>query len=294
MKKRSCFAILILCVGFGLFGQNAQEEAPKDDYTPAPFSLLFHNIGWNTLHSFTFNYGQNFIIAGLGSYALVHTGIDWDWNRLAVDNQALPYIGMPAGIIGFILPIGLPLGLFFYGKSAENYGYQVAGLAMGQAAMLAVGISTTMKAFTARRSPGIGDKEPGPDYSADWAFGFMNREVFNGWPSSHTAVAFAMAAALTELYPDSLGLKIGAYSYAALIGGGMSLMAHWLSDSVAGALVGYAIGKSVGAGYKGLMGSAAGSGSSRPGELALTGQAKDGVEAAFFFTPLEAGLVFRW
>jgi membrane-associated phospholipid phosphatase len=284
MNKKVCCIVLLLCCGLALFGQDAPAAEPADDYTPAPFSLLFHNIGWNTLHSFTFNYGQNFIISGLASYTLVQTGIDWDWNRLAVNNQALPYAGMPAGIIGALLPIGLPLGLFFYGKGAENYGLQVAGLAMGQAAILAVGITTSIKAFTGRRPPGIGDKDPGPDYSTDWAFGFMRREVFNGWPSSHTAVAFAMAAALTELYPDSWGLKIGAYSYAAFIGVGMSLMAHWMSDSVAGALIGYAIGKSVGAGFRGLMGSGS---AGRPGELALNGR------ASFYFTPLGAGFIIR-
>jgi membrane-associated phospholipid phosphatase len=284
MNKKAWVIIMLLCRGLVLFGQDVPETEPADTFTPAPFSLLFHNIGWNTLHSFTFNYGQNFIISGLGTYTLVQTGIDWEWNRLAVNNKALPYLGMPAGIIGALLPIGLPLGLYFYGKSAENYGYQVAGLAMGQAAILAVGITTTIKAFTARRPPGIQDKESGPDYSGDWAFGFMRREVFNGWPSSHTAVAFAMAAALTELYPDSWGLKIAAYSYAAFIGAGMSLMAHWLSDSIAGALVGYAIGKSVGAGFRGLTGSAS---AGKPGELALT------KNSSFYFTPLGAGLIIR-
>jgi membrane-associated phospholipid phosphatase len=33
----------------------------------------------------------------------------------------------------------------------------------------------------------------------------------------------------------------------------MSLFAHWASDAVAGALVGYAIGKSVGRSYKELL-----------------------------------------
>jgi membrane-associated phospholipid phosphatase len=151
--------------------------------------------------------------------------------------------------------------------------YQIAGLAIGQAAILALGVTSTIKFFTGRRPPGITDQDPDfLDYSGDWAFGIMNRGVFNGWPSGHTAVAFAMAAALTELYPESWGLKIDAYSYTVFIGAGMSLMAHWLSDSV-------------GAGFGGLMG---GSGSSaRPGELSLTER------ASFYFTPLEAGVVVR-
>jgi membrane-associated phospholipid phosphatase len=58
-----------------------------------------------------------------------------------------------------------------------------------------------------------------------------------------------MAAALAELYPKNLGVKIAAYSYAALTGIGMTLFTHWASDAVAGALIGYAIGKSVGKSY---------------------------------------------
>jgi membrane-associated phospholipid phosphatase len=285
--KKAYLAVLLLCCGFGLFGQNAGGEEAGSAYAPAPFSLLFYNFGWNTLHSFTFNYGQNFTISSLGTYTMIKTGIDWKWNRLAYNNQALAYIGMPSGLIGALLPIGIPLGFYLYGRRVENYDYQVAGLAMGQAAILALGISSTIKVFTGRRPPGIIDRDPDLlDYSGDWAFGFMNRGAFNGWPSSHTAVAFAMAAALTELYPESWGLKIGAYSYAAFIGIGMSFMAHWLSDSLAGALVGYAVGKSVGAGFRGLMGgfgSAAG-----PGEFALTGT------ASFYLTPLGAGVVVRW
>jgi membrane-associated phospholipid phosphatase len=287
MNKKSYLAVLLLCCGLGLFGQSGGGEERDDHYAPAPFSLVFYKFGWNTLHSFTFNYGQNFIISGLGTYTMIKTGVDWEWNRLAYNNQALVYAGMPAGIIGALVPVGLPLGLYLYGRYTESYDRQVAALAMGQAAILALGITSTIKAFTGRRAPGITDKDPDlKDYSGDWAFGFMNRGVFNGWPSSHTAVAFAMAAALTELYPESWGLKIGAYSYAVFIGAGMSLMAHWLSDSVVGALVGYAIGKSVGAGFSGLTGS---SGSAaRPGELALTER------ASFYYTPLEAGVVVRW
>jgi membrane-associated phospholipid phosphatase len=62
-----------------------------------------------------------------------------------------------------------------------------------------------------------------------------------------------MAVALAEMYPKNIGVKIAAYSYATLTGIGMSLFAHWASDTVAGALIGYAIGKSVGKSFKELL-----------------------------------------
>ena len=81
----------------------------------------------------------------------------------------------------------------------------------------------------------------------------MRRGVFDGWPSSHTATAFAMASALAELYSDNNAVVIGAYAYATFIGLGMSVMAHWASDIVAGALIGIAIGKTVGKNFNRLI-----------------------------------------
>jgi hypothetical protein len=95
-----------------------------------------------------------------------------------------------------------------------------------------------------------GDTE---DYSNDWAFGFMERGVMSGWPSSHTMVAFAMATTLAEMYPDNQWLKIGAFTYAGCVGVGVSLFSHWSSEVFAGALIGYAIGKSVGHSFNQLL-----------------------------------------
>jgi membrane-associated phospholipid phosphatase len=74
-----------------------------------------------------------------------------------------------------------------------------------------------------------------------------------GWPSSHTANAFAAAAVITEIYADSLFLKIFLYSYATLIGVGVTLNVHWVSEAIAGALIGYAVGKTVGRDFNRLL-----------------------------------------
>jgi membrane-associated phospholipid phosphatase len=81
----------------------------------------------------------------------------------------------------------------------------------------------------------------------------MKRGIFSGWPSSHTIVAFALATTLTELYPDNTWLKTGVFAYAGCTGLGMSLFGHWASESFAGALMGYAIGKSVGRSFNQLL-----------------------------------------
>jgi membrane-associated phospholipid phosphatase len=276
-------------------GFKTMDKTPNtEEYSVPFFSTLFYQFGLNTLHSFTYNYGVPYLLAGLGTYYMVHSGIDWEWNRIALNHHALAYAGTPFGAMGFIAPVAVPLGLYFYGKNRNNAEYQIVGLAIGQAAIQGVLISSSIKAFTGRRSPGIfeaiitGDVDNN-DYSGDFAFGFMERGVFSGWPSSHTTVAFAMAVTLAELYPSNTALKIGAYSYAALIGFGMSLFAHWASESVAGALIGFSIGKSVGRSYKQLLDkrSAPGSIDDMPG-FKLT------EHVSFSFLPSFTGLNIRY
>jgi membrane-associated phospholipid phosphatase len=50
-----------------------------------------------------------------------------------------------------------------------------------------------------------------------------------------------------------LWLKICVYSYAALIGFGVTLDVHWVSEAVAGALIGYAAGKTAGKSFRQLL-----------------------------------------
>jgi hypothetical protein len=62
-----------------------------------------------------------------------------------------------------------------------------------------------------------------------------------------------MATALMELYQDNTDIKIGGWTYASLIGLGVSTNIQWFSDAVAGALIGYAIGTTVGISYRNLL-----------------------------------------
>jgi membrane-associated phospholipid phosphatase len=252
MAKTAGLLLLLISFSRFVFGQDNPDNINRKDNVP--FTDIFYQFGTNTLNSFTYNYGVNYLVAGLGTYFLVHSGIDWEWSNIAYNNKILAFSGTPFGALGFILPVAMPLGFYFYGRSHERTDLQITGLAMGQAAILGVLISSSIKTFTGRRDSGVlsgimnGERDSS-DFSGDFAFGFMERGIFSGWPSSHTTVIFAMAATLAELYPKNLGVKIAAYSYAALTGIGMSLFTHWASDAVAGALIGYAIGKSVGKSY---------------------------------------------
>ncbi|GHT56168.1 hypothetical protein AGMMS49982_22820 [Bacteroidia bacterium] len=249
-KKKFIFSTL-LSASVAVSAQNSQI---------VPLSKVFYKLGPNVVHSFTYNYGLNYAAAALGTYGLVQSGIDWQWNRLAHNNEWMAYAGTPFGAMGYLVPVAAPVGAYFYGRKHDDMKLQVTGLALAQSAMLGVGISFSIKAFTGRRAPNILEHHIYPsrysgteDYSRDWAFGFMERGVFSGWPSSHTIVAFAMATTLAELYPDDVWVKRGAFIYAGCVGLGVSSFSHWLSEAFAGALMGYAIGKSVGGSFNQLL-----------------------------------------
>jgi membrane-associated phospholipid phosphatase len=217
-----------------------------------PFTFAFHNFWQNSLHSFTYNYGLNLGIAVAGSYGLIESGLDWKYNRLAYNNQSLAYFGFPSLYAGYIIPVLLPLGFYLIGRNIINEKLQVTGLVLTQATIISLMFTSVMKGITGRISPGIIDvldhnrSLQETDYSRDFNWGFGKRGFIAGWPSAHTTIAFSTAVVLSEMYHDRMWVKIGAFSYAFFIGAGVSLCVHWSSEVFAGALIGYAIGKTIG------------------------------------------------
>jgi membrane-associated phospholipid phosphatase len=235
-----------------LISSETQAQDSLNTNNKIPFTKAFYHIDKHFVGSFTYNYGLNYALAGASSYAIVKTGFDWKWYNYSNDSKWISKVGFAPVTIGGLVPIALPLGLYFYGRSHDNSDLQITGLAIGQAAILGLAISSGIKVFTGRVPPdNLSNKK---DYSGDFRFGFLRGGAFEGWPSSHTSVAFAMAITLNELYPDNTWLKVGSIAYASFIGLGVSTNIHWFSDAVAGAFIGYAIGKSVGAGFNQLMG----------------------------------------
>jgi len=234
-----------------------QEQTSETKSGIVPLSMLFYNIGWNTLHSFTYNYGLNFIGAGVGTWAIVESGLDWKWNRLAYNNKWMPMIGGNANYVGYVVPVLTPVTLYLTGLSLKNEKLQTTGMALTQSLILTMLIQTPLKIATGRTWPGIVEGWDSPlssrsdktdDYSGE--FNWFNLDAIGGWPSGHTANAFSAAATLAQIYHDNTMLKVAVYTYASLIGLGMSVYDHWASDVFAGALIGFAIGTTVGKSYR--------------------------------------------
>jgi membrane-associated phospholipid phosphatase len=253
MKK---FIICLIFLSVFCFNLYAEKEETKNNTIP-PYPLVFHNMGWNLLDTVTYNYGINFIGAGLGTWAFIETGIDWKWRNTAYDNTWLSNCGRPGLYIGYIVPALTPLITYITGRSINNEKLQITALALTQSLMLTLAIQTPLKMITGRAIPGIVNEADHSrnhrtdDFSNE--FNWFNNNFIAGWPSGHTANAFAAAATISEIYKDNLWLKIGVYSYAVLIGFGLTVNVHWTSDALAGALIGYAVGKTVGKSFSKLL-----------------------------------------
>ena len=110
------------------------------------------------------------------------------------------------------------------------------------------------------RNPDAPDRLDHPEYAHDFA---PFQRPYAAWPSGHTALMFAGAASFRAANPD-LGLAAWlGYPLALGVASGMWLGDHhWGSDIISGALLGEAIGSSVGQTFSDALGA--------PGSLVLT------------------------
>ena len=179
------------------------------------------------------------------TFVLVASGFDWWWFE-HTRGDGFFALFIPAAVIGFIVPILTPLALLLLGSARQNAAY-----ALAQSAALAWLISAFYKALTGRVHPELfGTGGTSIDLSHIFQFGFLQGGVFWGWPSSHTMVAFAIAATAVLLYPHSYKIKAAALSYALYVGISVSLTIHWFSDFAAGAILGTLVGIIVGKSFR--------------------------------------------
>ena len=251
MKKNIICFVFMVFLGFSIFAEE------NDDVNPPSLLLIFHDIGWNTLNSFACNYGMNFIGAGLGTWAFIETDIDWKWRNNSYNNTWLSSLGRPGLYAGYVVPALAPILVYTFGRFTNDEKLQITGMALVQTFILTFAVQTPLKMVTGRALPGIvteldHTRDPRTEnFSGE--FDWFNMNPVGGWPSGHTANAFAAAATISEIYPENIWLKVGMFSYAALIGFGVTTDVHWASEALAGALIGYAIGSTVGKSFKKLL-----------------------------------------
>jgi membrane-associated phospholipid phosphatase len=137
-------------------------------------------------------------------------------------------------------------GLYVGGKLGDDDGMADAGLHTTEAVLIASALSGVLKLATGRARPYVSH-----DSSGD--FGFMrglHDDRYRSFPSGHTVIAFAMAAAATQEVDRSGGpaFLVGAATYSGATLVGLARMyhnKHWASDVVVGAAVGIFTGRRV-------------------------------------------------
>ena len=186
------------------------------------------------------------LVAILLTFILVSSGFDWFY-FCSTRSHTLWLLMFPGVVIGQFIPLLLPLTLLVIGSVSKNNIANRAAWAVGQAVFLGWFISSCYKAFTGRIHP---SHILGPDISHVFRFGFLRGGIFWGWPSSHTATAFAMSVTLFSLFPQMRWLRIAVITYAFYIGISVSMTIHWFSDFAAGAIIGTVIGVTVGKSFR--------------------------------------------
>jgi membrane-associated phospholipid phosphatase len=142
-------------------------------------------------------------------------------------------LGSPGGYI-------LPAAAYVGGRVLHHPHLADLGLHTGEAVVMSMAITTTIKSLGGRARPLVNVEKPF-DYKLGRGFG---NDSFSAMPSGHTSTAFAAASAATmeigQWWPAhrrTAGLVL--YSAAGLVG--LSRMynnKHWASDVVVGAAVG--------------------------------------------------------
>ena len=264
MKRRNLLKLaLCLClVSFQLNAETTENETVIPQRSKVSPVVIFHELGWNILNSAAYNYGANFIGAGLGTWVFVESGLDWDIRNLAYNNAWLANVGLPLLFAGYFVPVITPIPIYLAGRYLSDAKLQVTALALLQALAITQAYHVPLKLITGRTIPGVIEGvffEPNnyrdsrkEDFSGE--FNWFKLDFMDGWPSGHTACAFSAAAVIAEIYDDKPLLKFGVYSWAVLMGLSVAVNTHWASDSLAGALIGYAVGKTVGKSFNRLLG----------------------------------------
>lgn len=164
-------------------------------------------------------------------------------------------------LVGGVTPVVMPAALYGIGAAAGNDELTTAGSAAIQAVVMQFVVVTTLKWLTDRAGP-YPDGDPNNER---WSGGLLRdskeADDFNfnpfdlqgglRWPSGHTASNVALVSALVAFYPDEPWIAFAGYPFALAIGLGMiEGDYHWLSDVVAGALIGHVIGWVVGKNFR--------------------------------------------
>jgi membrane-associated phospholipid phosphatase len=233
----------------GAYKQESREE-PGAPAHLTPFS----NIGINIFNSFI-GYNTFFHLGGIAATMLmVNNDVDYViYRQLKHWNAARPYFypSIITGTSGWLI-ISAPL--FFYGFFRPDIETLGAAYAVFQSTLISIVYATLVKAVTGRSYPDEKWHTNMRRESRVFRFGFLRGGIFYGWPGGHVMITTAAMASLAWYYPDKWWIGIAGALLITYTTIGVTVHeGHWMSDNIAGILMGYAIGSTVGRSFRNIV-----------------------------------------
>lgn len=212
---------------------------------------FFEGFLTNTKESFTENIPWHLSAVAL-TPTLIYSGVDARVHTAFKGTDVNWFL--PGVAAGYLLPFA-SLPLYGYGKANEDERTVGAAYAIAQTSIITLTTVSLLKSFTGRPAPDAGSSTSVQKQSREFNFGFLNRGIYDGWPSGHMATITSIASAMIHYYPEQTWVKyvgFGSMTYMmALVSAEHHAQFHWFSDGVAGGLMGWAIGKTVGENMRG-------------------------------------------
>ncbi len=266
-RRTSVLSLVALALALVAFerpvgAQPAGAPAPPTTTAPLPPALVagrlpapWDSLGDDLVDAFT---GTNLLFYGgaVGvTGAMAFGGADHAIRVAVQRNLVVPGFGDTAFYAGYLLPAVVAPAVYLVSLAIRDPELAAAGSAAIQALAIELLATSMLKVGVGRPYPLNGGDPRAPDcldhpeYAREFR-PFSSLWPLPAWPSGHTSAATAVAAALTASYPRRPWIALVSYSVALAIGLGLiSGDRHWTSDVVAGALIGHAIGYSVGSAF---------------------------------------------
>jgi len=230
---------------------NPEKDATREFRITGSHLGIFHNFWSNTKNTFAGDnlwyhgaaFGSTFLLATSGTDRQVQDYFQEDPLGKTYGDGALILGGIWQPIIG---------GALYFNSDAET---KTAGSAVMQAAIIQFAYTNVLKVITGRPDPiengDQANKQDGVCGNSSDAEAFFKFSKGCTWPSGHASSAFSLISSLYAYYPKKKWIAYWGYPTALAISVGMiENDEHWLSDIVAGALIGHVIGWTIGTNFR--------------------------------------------
>lgn len=201
------------------------------------------------------------------TYAIAESGADNATARFFWKDPIGRDFGRVGLFLGWFWQIPPAAAMYLWGLKAGDNELIGAGSATIQALALTGLVTTVLKFVSGRQAP-LRDGDPNSTSAFNRTDNATDFRIFNTnwsgsegrffWPSGHTSSTITFVSALYAYYPQKHWIAF--VGYPATLAMGLALMendSHWLSDVVAGALIGHIIGWTTGSNFRRDMGGTA-------------------------------------